>query len=87
MPVMNPSGLDAAATNPEQDVTDVRRIEEYASMRLTLVCVMAARFPSVSDAMATPAISISQSSRTGQKTVSKRRRSNAKLAVFEATLM
>ncbi len=56
-------------------------------MRFTLVCVIAAKFPSVSEAMATPAISISQSTRTGQNTVSSRRSSRAKLAVFEATLM
>ena len=51
-------------------------------MRLTLVCVIAAKLPIVSEAMATPATSICQSRRTGQKTVSSSRSSSAKLAVL-----
>src|ERR1700682_2929395 len=56
-------------------------------MRLMLVCVIAAKLPTVSDATATAATSITQSRRTGQKTVSSRRSSSAKLAVLLATLM
>ena len=49
--------------------------------------MIAAKLPSVSDAIATPAMSISQSRRTGQNTVSSNRSNSAKLAVFDATLM
>src|SRR5438270_11692909 len=86
MPVIKPCALDAAATMPSKTYP-TWEIEEYASIRLMLVCVIAAKLPIVSDATATPATSISQSRRTGQKTVSSNRSSSAKLAVFDATLI
>src|SRR5580698_8945850 len=56
-------------------------------MRLMLDCVIAAKLPIVSEATATIASSITQSIRTGQKTVSNSRSNIAKLAVLLATLM
>src|SRR5258707_12450804 len=84
MPVRKPCGLDAAATIPSK-IYPTCEIEEYASMRLILVCVMAAKLPTVSERIATPGTGISQSRRTGQKTDANNRSSSAKLAVFDAT--